>query len=546
MALSVQEFSAKIKAKYPEYRNVDDKTLADAIVKKYPEYRGKVRLEERTTTIPAAQYQMMHGMLPQSEQEALEPKLKEGLQQAAKQEEEMKIKAENAMNPFGGVGVGVAKGALNTVKGAAELGVKGLEAVTGVKAQIDEGVNQQIDEAIAPKGLEQNIGFIGEQVAEFALPMSKIGKAGKAAEAAAKAGGAGKVLSTGAKLGTEAVLAGGAAGATEAMQEGEISKNTLETAAISAAIPFVAEGLGAVKNLIKNGKVKAARNEIAKLIKPDKNAYTFGKDPALAVAQEGIVANSWDDLVKKISTVKNDAGKAVETIVSTADDAKTVSVSDLLKNNLDDFAKKNADTATQKTYIQKIQDLVNKTVPDVASGEVKIVGQVPVENMNAKELWEFQKKIGKLTKWTNQVGENEANKQLHKLYRAIGDRLDELAPGTKEAQLRYANFLGAEKAATARAAVATRNTNALMTGVGALAGGSAAAASGNPQDWVRNTLIGAALPALIRSPLWKTRIAKVLAKESGQSTKAVNSVVKALVKYGTSSLDTNTKPLMEQ
>lgn len=42
--LSVQDFAAKIKAKYPEYQNVDDNTLAQKIVAKYPEYQNQVDL----------------------------------------------------------------------------------------------------------------------------------------------------------------------------------------------------------------------------------------------------------------------------------------------------------------------------------------------------------------------------------------------------------------------------------------------------------------------------------------------------------------------
>lgn len=40
------EFSAKIKEKYPEYKDVDDLTLAQKIVEKYPEYKEKVSFEE--------------------------------------------------------------------------------------------------------------------------------------------------------------------------------------------------------------------------------------------------------------------------------------------------------------------------------------------------------------------------------------------------------------------------------------------------------------------------------------------------------------------
>lgn len=40
--LSTSEFSAKIKAKYPEYSGVDDNTLATKMVEKYPEYKSQV------------------------------------------------------------------------------------------------------------------------------------------------------------------------------------------------------------------------------------------------------------------------------------------------------------------------------------------------------------------------------------------------------------------------------------------------------------------------------------------------------------------------
>jgi len=40
------EFSAKIKEKYPEYRDVDDLVLAQKIVEKYPEYKEKVTFDE--------------------------------------------------------------------------------------------------------------------------------------------------------------------------------------------------------------------------------------------------------------------------------------------------------------------------------------------------------------------------------------------------------------------------------------------------------------------------------------------------------------------
>jgi len=42
MAVSVQDFAAKVKQKYPEYQNVDDTELTKKIVEKYPEYKDVV------------------------------------------------------------------------------------------------------------------------------------------------------------------------------------------------------------------------------------------------------------------------------------------------------------------------------------------------------------------------------------------------------------------------------------------------------------------------------------------------------------------------
>ena len=44
--LTPQQFSAKIKAKYPQYKDVDDVVLAKKMVEKYPEYAKKVSFGE--------------------------------------------------------------------------------------------------------------------------------------------------------------------------------------------------------------------------------------------------------------------------------------------------------------------------------------------------------------------------------------------------------------------------------------------------------------------------------------------------------------------
>ena len=40
--VKVKEFAAKIKAKYPDYKDVDDLELTNKIIAKYPEYKDQV------------------------------------------------------------------------------------------------------------------------------------------------------------------------------------------------------------------------------------------------------------------------------------------------------------------------------------------------------------------------------------------------------------------------------------------------------------------------------------------------------------------------
>jgi len=44
---SVQEFAQAIKAKYPQYKDIDDYTLAKKVVAKYPQYADAVEFDEK-------------------------------------------------------------------------------------------------------------------------------------------------------------------------------------------------------------------------------------------------------------------------------------------------------------------------------------------------------------------------------------------------------------------------------------------------------------------------------------------------------------------
>ena len=47
MPIDYNEFAEKIKAKYPQYKDVDNYTLASKMVEKYPQYQGQVDLKKK-------------------------------------------------------------------------------------------------------------------------------------------------------------------------------------------------------------------------------------------------------------------------------------------------------------------------------------------------------------------------------------------------------------------------------------------------------------------------------------------------------------------
>ena len=460
---------------------------------------------------------------------------------------------------------GAAEGATQTLGGLADIGTSMGDFVTGgatkqfreevvgypkdFKAsepwqQAGQFVKEETGELAKDIGadpqsveLGQLLGYSGEQVMEFLVPASKITKGSKAAEAAVAGTkifeASPKIIQKATSSLTKGAVEAGSYGGIAAAQEGEINENVMTTAALSGALPALGGLAKKINSLIGKGKEKIASDMIAKLIKPDKNAYLFGKNPNLAVAEYVKVSPTWSSLVKNVQTAKNESGKIIEDVVNKAPVDKTTGIRDLIGQNLDDFKLKNVDTATQQTYLNKINDLINKSTPSLKTGQVEIVGKENIDNLTAPELWNIQKKIGNLTKWTNQAGENEANKALHKLYSAVGKRLDELAPGTKEAQFKYANLLGAAKAIEARAAVATRNTNILTSVGGSLVGGQVAGMQGGQsEDYVRNIALGFVLPRMYNSVAFRTLLSKTLSKKGLKKgtirDKAVGGLIDAL------------------
>ena len=101
--------------------------------------------------------------------------------------EQLAAKALAAVNAFGEgtaeVATGAAKGVGNTLFGLGKL-VRDYTPIGRVSDLISPGAFDAPPPELQPKGALQNLGFGGEQIAEFFIPVAKAGKVGKAAELA--------------------------------------------------------------------------------------------------------------------------------------------------------------------------------------------------------------------------------------------------------------------------------------------------------------------------------------------------------------------------
>lgn len=130
---------------------------------------------------------------------------------------------------LGNLGLGVAKGAVSTVKGAADLGQKIYGPLANKITNTPyQGLATDIipKKAYTPSNVPQKIGFTGEQVAELFTPVG--------------------LETKGANLLTKSAVESAEFAGKTAIQTGGDKKQTITAAITGAALPIISKGLGSL------------------------------------------------------------------------------------------------------------------------------------------------------------------------------------------------------------------------------------------------------------------------------------------------------------
>jgi len=245
-------------------------------------------------------------------------------------------------------GVGAAKGAVKTIKGAADLGQKIFDPITDVLtgSEAPDGQNTDIipKEAYTPKNAAEKAGMAVEQIAEYAIPATKVSKATQAMKFIPK-------------VATRAASGAGVA----SVQAGDVGKEAAIAAAAETAIPVVGAAIKPVVNVVGrllkglgSGISGLGTEGIEQIIKDPKVASQVSKEIATK-GNAAVLEKNAKDIVEGVSSIRQQAraayGKGLEQLAKTDIEPKT------FRSTIQSFLDKAGSVVEKKTGQRILQNI---------------------------------------------------------------------------------------------------------------------------------------------------------------------------------------------
>ena len=241
------------------------------------------------------------------------------------------------------------------------------------------------------------------------------------------------------------------------------------------------KGLPPVKAVGKYVTETAPTRAIANLIRPTAADVKFGKEPARAILDEGIVGRDLRELGDKTYARLHEIGQQMDQLVR--DQAKdrqakglppqTVDVSPALRPLVVAIvqATKAGDVGLYNRLMELRTELTGEyrqvQDPKTLNWSIERVGdRTDLKTMSPQDALEFKRVIGDRVRWTGtDPFENAANATLGKIYGNLKDEVNQAVPGLKELNEKYSNLVGAGKAIERRVPIEERNAMWHLTDV---------------------------------------------------------------------------------
>lgn len=247
-----------------------------------------------------------------------------------------------------------------------------------------------------------------------------------------------KEKSPGQFLGASAAILGGAEGVTKA------------PGVVRAAARPVVAATEAARTVIPSRLINS-------VLRTPKAGYRFGKNPGLAVAQEGIAANSEVGLLSAIKAKAGEIETARNALLAKAQ-ATPINVHQVIKNTLGP----EIDNARQIGNRAGAEALRNLAI-DLQNEHPRL--------MSPAEATKFKSQLGRATNWTTDSTQMILNDGRRRLYGRLRFEIEMKVPKVGPLNERWGNMLEAEKALENAMAIAERRGFATVTDLAAVTAG---------------------------------------------------------------------------
>jgi hypothetical protein len=209
-------------------------------------------------------------------------------------------------------------------------------------------------------------------------------------------------------------------------------------------------GLRRVNRALAPQRNKLASNLMNSIIKPADKEYMFGKNPGLAVAQEGISGISLESIGTKVDQRLNQLNTYAKELRSLdTNKAKVVNLSQMLDPFQDVLAELKKQPLTQKAKIAELVKMTKDIAGNIPEGNVK---SVPVD-----AAYNIKGVVQKMQKWEVKTSADDLmNKALKKVYHNIDSAIDTAIPELKSVNSRISNLISAKQAIKKRVIVLSK------------------------------------------------------------------------------------------
>lgn len=478
--LSSSEFAAKIKAKYPEYSNVDDNELALRVVAKHPEYRGQVSFAPNAG-------------LASPGKNAVQPQY--APEQASVAQKLGAMAREGTLGFASGVGLPETQNAsdFSLLPGLKHMVTHPIDSAQLVGGAIYDASANQLKQAKA----DIQAGGVGGYTSAAIDAAGAIPLVGPGAVAAGKEIGSGNSE-------TAAHGAGSALGQLAMLGLATKPGVALADAAVSKLAPLT--------DAIDSGLANSAARLNNSALRPGVKAFRYDKNPGRGVTESGIVAATKGGLADKIEqSTANISSQTDQLLASPQNAAKTVDLSQAINKPIQDAIAQAAKTGSTST-IKQLQELQQGLTQnyDVATGQFTGPKNLQLDPLAATEV---KRDVGGISNWRADADPvvNTVKKQIYGNVRsAIEAQVPEVGPLNK----RWADLIEANKALANTEALAQKHNifSFMDAATAALAGG----ASHSPEAAIAAVLARRALGSTVA----KTGGAQILNAPRGVSVRS--------------------------